>query len=132
MPKLVCNRDFTLTTTRGHIIRFKKGVVADVPYDVYKQALSIGAQPPEGEEVVIEDEGDKDAEKAPTSPDERLDAFRSAVDKMRDRNRRGDFAATGAPKSAPVSELAGFNIPQKEANAMWDKLCEAGYLNEHS
>ena len=52
---LVLNRNYVLTTTKGHSVAFEKGKPTHVPPAIYQEALAIGAIPPDGEEPQIED-----------------------------------------------------------------------------
>ena len=52
---LVLNRNYVLTTTKGHSVAFEKGKPTHVPPAIYQEALAIGAIPPDGEEPQVED-----------------------------------------------------------------------------
>ena len=45
---LVLNRNYVLTTTKGHSVAFEKGKPTHVPPAIYQEALAIGAIPPDG------------------------------------------------------------------------------------
>jgi hypothetical protein len=119
---LVLNRNFTLATTKGHVIEFKKGVPTNVPKAVYQDALSIGAQPPDGSEPVVDDDKKKDA--APQDPAERNPLILAAIEALIDRNEREDFTAAGSPTVDAVSKEVGFKVAAKEIAGQWQAYHE--------
>jgi len=119
---LVLNRNFTLATTKGHVIEFKKGVPTNVPKAVYQEALSIGAQPPDGSEPVVEDDRKKDA--APQDPAERNPLILAAIEAIIERNEREDFTAAGSPTVDAVSKEVGFKVSAREIAGQWQAYHE--------
>lgn len=119
---LVLNRNFTLATTKGHVIEFKKGVPTNVPKAVYQEALSIGAQPPDGSEPAVDDDKKKDA--APQDPAERNPLILAAIEALIDRNEREDFTAAGSPTVDAVSKEVGFKVAAKEIAGQWQAYHE--------
>lgn len=119
---LVLNRNFTLATTKGHVIEFKKGVPTNVPKAVYQEALSIGAQPPDGNEPVVEDDRKKDA--APQDPAERNPLILAAIEAIIERNEREDFTAAGSPTVDAVSKEVGFKVSAREIAGQWQAYHE--------
>lgn len=115
-PKLVLNRNYTLTSTLGHSIEFVKGVPTHVPPAMYRAALEIGAMPADGESVdVLEDS--KPA--APIDPAERAELIMMAIKDIVARNEREDFTAAGAPSVQAVTKAVGFKVASSEIAAQW-------------
>ena len=52
---LVLNRNYVLTTTKGHSVAFEKGKPTHVPPAIYQEALAIGAIPPDGADPLVEE-----------------------------------------------------------------------------
>lgn len=117
---LVLNRNHTLVSTKGHVIHFKKGDPTHVPPAVYQEALAIGAQPPEGVEVKIDEPAAKPT--VPSDPAAREPAIREAIAKIVEANEREDFTGGGAPTGAAVTRITGFRVQNKEAATVWAKM----------
>jgi len=116
-PKLVTNRDVTLTTTLGHSIAFKKGVPTYVPPIVYSQALAIGAVPEDGSTPTIDEPKRQNA--APLDPAVKEDQILKALEDLVARNERGDFTAAGLPAVDAVVRELGYRVTAKEIAAVW-------------
>ena len=116
---LVLNRNFTLNTTKGHVLEFKKGVATHVPPAVYQEALGIGAIPPDGEDPVVQDVVKTDS--APNDPSERAPLILAAIEKLVAENARDNFTAAGSPTVGAVSEAVGFKVQAKEIATVWQQ-----------
>ena len=116
---LVLNRNFTLTTTKGHSIAFVKGEPTQVPPAIYQEALAIGAIPPDGADPVVEDVVKTD--NAPGDPAERAPLILAAIEKLVAENARDNFTAAGSPTVDAVSKLVGFKVQSKEIAAVWQQ-----------
>ena len=123
MALLVLNRNYTLATTKGHIIHFEKGKPVHVPLAVYQEALAIGAQPPEGEDVYVSEEPAR-ADNAPSDPAERAQRILDAIEKVVASNDRDDFTAAGSPTVWAISRVVGFKVQSKEVAAAWQQYHE--------
>ena len=122
LPKLVLNRDYVLTTTKGHVIAFKKGEPTHVPAAVYQDAIAIGAQPADGSDPnVLEDKKDS---KAPADPAERNPLILAAIEKIVAGNERKDFTAAGSPTVDAVSKEVGFKVSAREIAGQWQAYHE--------
>lgn len=122
LPKLVLNRDYVLTTTKGHVIAFKKGEPTHVPASCYQDAIAIGAQPEDGSEPnVLEDQK---ANKAPSDPAERSPLILAAIEKIVADNERKDFTAAGSPTVKAVERELGFDVDAREIAAVWQEYHE--------
>jgi hypothetical protein len=116
---LVLNRNYVLTTTKGHSIAFEKGKPTHVPPAIYQEALAIGALPPDGEEPQIEDVVKLD--NAPSDPAERAPLILAAIEKLVAENARENFTAAGSPAVGAVSEVVGFKVQAKEVATVWQQ-----------
>ena len=119
---LVLNRNYVLTTTKGHSVAFKKGELTHVPPAVYQEALGIGAMPPDGEAPQVEDDSKKSA--APSDPAERGPLILAAIEKLVAANERDDFTAAGSPAVDAVAKLVGFKVQAKEVATVWQAYHE--------
>lgn len=114
---LVLNRNYILDTTKGHSVAFKKDVPTHVPPAIYREALAIGAIPPDGEEPMVKEEVKTD--NAPSDPAERAPLILEAIEKLVAENARDNFTAAGSPTVDAVSKLVGFKVQGKEVAPVW-------------
>lgn len=116
--EMVLNRNYTMATTLGHTIQFKRGVPTHVPSVLRSQAIAIGAIPADGSDPdVLQDEAQPNA--APADPMDRIDAVRRAIESIVRRNERLDFTAAGIPTVAAVSQAAGWKVQAREIAHEW-------------
>lgn len=120
---LVLNRNYTLATTKGHVIQFVKGVPTAVPKSVYNDAIAIGAQPPDGTAPDIKDEDEKSD--IPQDPAERNPLIYAAILKLVKRNEREDFTAAGSPTVDAVTREVGFKVAAREIAPQWQAYHDA-------
>lgn len=123
MKKLILNRNYVLTTTKGHVIRFVKGEPTHVPPIVYQEAIAIGAQPDDDEApdllpdekqaVVVHDITQRNA------------LILGAIEKIVGGNSRMDFTAAGTPTVKAVERELGFDVDRAEVNRNWQQYNEA-------
>lgn len=121
LPLLVLNRNYTLTSTKGHSIAFVKDKPTLVPAALYQEALAIGALPENGEIDMLDD--DK-KEQAPMDPAERNPLILAAIEELVERNERGDFTAAGAPTVEAIVKIVGFKVQSKEIATVWQEYHE--------
>ena len=116
--EMVLNRNYTMHTTLGHTIQFKRNVPTHVPPILRSQAIAIGAVPADGSDPdVLQDEAQANA--APADPFERVEAVRKAIESIVRRNERLDFTAAGIPTVAAVSQAAGWKVQAREIANEW-------------
>lgn len=124
---LVANRNFTLSTTKGHSIAFKKGVPQHVPPIIYQEALAAGAVPPDGMDVQVKE--DVTTDNTPSDPSDRAPAIMAAIEKLVAENSRDNFTAAGSPTVDAVTRVVGYKVQAKEIATVWqvyhDKMAEA-------
>ena len=124
---LVLNRNYTLTSTLGHSIQFRKGVPTHVPPVLYQAAIGIGATRVDGADPdVLKDEARPN--QAPLDPIERVDAVRRAIELVVRTNDRFDFTAAGIPTVTAVSEAAGWKVSAREIAHEWQTRGERQML----
>ena len=116
---LVLNRNYVLTTTKGHSVAFEKGVPTHVPPAIYQEALTIGAIPPDGEDPHVEDVVKTD--NAPSDPAERAPLILDAIEKLVAENARENFTAAGSPTVDAVTKAVGFKVQSKEIATVWQQ-----------
>ena len=116
---LVLNRNYVLTTTKGHSVAFEKGVPTHVPPAIYQEALTIGAIPPDGEDPHVEDVVKTD--NAPSNPAERAPLILDAIEKLVAENARDNFTAAGSPTVDAVAKAVGFKVQSKEIATVWQQ-----------
>lgn len=121
-PKLVLNRNYVLTTNKGHSIEFVKGKPVHVPPAVYADAIAIGAVPEDGSDANLLEDAPRD--NAPADPAERAPLILEAIKALVERNRREDFTAAGAPTAPAVTEQVGFKVQAKEVATVWQAYHE--------
>ena len=116
MPWFTLNRNYTLSTTKGHSVNFKKGERTWVPQSIVAEALSVGAIPEVPIDVLPED---KDT---PVVVDaKRKEVVFAAFEKLLLRSNRGDFTASGHPHPRKLEEIVGFDMPQRERETLWEQ-----------
>ena len=116
---LVLNRNYVLTTTKGHSVAFEKGLPTHVPPAIYQEALTIGAIPPDGEDPHVEDVVKTD--NAPSNPAERAPLILDAIEKLVAENARDNFTAAGSPTVDAVAKAVGFKVQSKEIATVWQQ-----------
>lgn len=112
MPELILNRNYTLTTTKGHSVVFVKNKPTFVPNAIYQEAIAIGAQPADGTDPDVLKDEVKD--NTPVDPAERAPLILAAIEAITARNAREDFTAAGTPTAAAVTKEVGFKVQAKE------------------
>jgi hypothetical protein len=117
MPWFKLNRNFALSTTKGHSVNFKKGERTWVPTLIISEAMAIGAVP--------EDPKDVEAVEAPEvkvlTDERRKAAIFAAFEKLMLRSQRGDFTASGQPHPRKLEDILGFDMIQREREALWEE-----------
>ena len=115
MPYFTLQRNYALSTTKGHSVNFKKGERTWVPLSIVQEAMSIGAIPEEPIDILSPEQ---EALKEPTDAKRREVVF-AAFEKLMLRAGRGDFTASGQPHPKKLEEIVGFEMDQKEREALW-------------
>lgn len=115
--EFVLNRNYTLGSTLGHTIEFKKGKAVHVPQELWSAAQGIGAQPAdELPEVVVV------GTKEPTDPAARKAAIFAAFEQLILGAKRDSFTGTGVPHAKALIGQMGFAIDNKERDILWQEF----------
>lgn len=120
---LVLNRDYTLTSTKGHSIQFKKGEPTHVPPAMYADAIAIGAQPADGNAPDLSEPPKRDGQ-GPADPAERQPLILEAIKKIVEANDRKDFTAAGSPTVKAIERELKFNVDGREVATAWQAYHE--------
>lgn len=123
MPYFKLHRTHALRTTKGHTIQFVKGESVWVPPICVPDAVAIGAI----SDVDVDVIDDEPKPVVQMTPDERKAKIIAAFETLIERNARGDFSASGAPNTRKLEELCGFEVPNRERDAVW-----MAYTNEQA
>lgn len=127
-PLLVLNRNYVLTTTKGHVIAFEKGKPTFVPPIVYAEALAIGALPEDGADPEVLEKDDPS--RPPMDPSDRNPLILAAIKTLLARNEREDFTAAGSPTVDAVTKEVGFKVAAKEIAVQWQAYHDAKATGE--
>lgn len=119
MPLFTLHRNYVLRTTKGHTITFRKGEPTSVPPVIVSDAVAIGAIAVDGDVNVL---GDEAVPTPSMTPDERKAKVFEAFGKMKIRNERNDFTASGVPDARRLQPLLGFEITSKERDTYWTEF----------
>jgi hypothetical protein len=115
MPTFVLNRNYTLQSTYGHIINFKKGEPTHVPPLLVKECVQIGAEQTDGVPDVLGDE--KEAVQLTLS--ERQELLKEAFKDIVSKNDPEDFSAQGAPRVDAVEKSLNMKFTRAEILEAW-------------
>ncbi len=111
----ISQRDITVASKSGRSVFFPKGVATYAPDQMHAELVQNGILPT----VEIPEPADDGSVKEPTISAERQAAVEAAFEKLILRNKRGDFAGTGAPHVAVMSKELGWTLDGKERDALW-------------
>ena len=116
MNLFVLNRNYTLRTTMGHSIEFKKDEPTFVPRIVQKEAVAIGALPADGDAPnVLAPE----ISTPQYSVEEQMAQIQTAFELLIERNDSKDFTGSGVPSVKAVERIVGFSVDRADLNAAW-------------
>lgn len=121
MPQMIMLRDYSLVSTLGLSVRFKKGVAAHVPPELVPEAMEKGAVLADGKAPEFEEPSTVSIPQG----EERAALILEAVRELVDKNSADDFGANGAPKVAAVKRELGLDVDRAEIAEAW-KLVQAG------
>lgn len=114
----IAPRNMTVVSKSGRSVEFEKGKPTYAPSQMHAELIAMGVVPAEE----IPEPVDDGLPKEPTVPTEREAAVFAAFEALMLRNKRGDFAGTGAPHAAVLSKELGWAIDGKERDAAWLKF----------
>lgn len=119
---MTLNRNYTLASTLGHVLTFKKDQPMPVPPIMIRACAEIGAVRADGVDAFHREEVIKDTQ--PVDPGVRLEQIRAAVDLVCERNNRDDFTAGNSPKVPAISAILGYKVDRNEVATAWQQRCE--------
>jgi len=117
MTEVVSNRNFTLATTKGHVIFFKKGIPKMCPNVILEDAVAVGILPTDDAELPGGAADDILPVEATGSA--RIAQIRDVIEALMRRNGRGDFTASGVPSQKVVEGALGYRIDETELGRVW-------------
>lgn len=121
MPFFTLHRNYSMSTTTGHVIDFKKDEATWVPNVCISIAIGIGARPVDATIAEVDVLPAEVKASAPMTSEQKQKLFSDAFEKMLLRNNRGDFTASGLPHLKQLETLLGFPVSQQERDEYWDK-----------
>jgi hypothetical protein len=113
----IAPRDMTVASRSGRSVGFKKGIPTYAPDQMHAELIAVGIIPAEE----IPEPEDTGGIKEPVVPAEREAEVFAVFERLVLRNKRGDFAGTGAPHAAVLSKELGWSIDGKERDTLWQK-----------
>lgn len=119
--QMVLNRNYTLTSTQGHSVRFEKGTPVHVPPGLYGEVLALGGEFVDGEGLP---EQAVKANQEPLDGVERDQRLLDAVCAIAETNDVDDFTAAGMPKAEAVAKRAGFKATNKDVAKAWQRRAD--------
>ena len=114
---MVLNRNFSLSSTLGHVITFKKDKPMLIPPTMVRACAEIGAIRVDGADPFAVVEEAKEAQ--PVDPGVRLEQVRTAINTICERNVREDFTAANTPKVSAISVEVGYKVDRTEVSKAW-------------
>jgi hypothetical protein len=126
--EMTLDRNFTVRSTLGHMITFKKGVPLTIPAVMVRTCAEVGAKRVDGADAVAA-EIEEAKPTQPIDPGHRLEDVRAAIEQIVERNDIDEFTAGGTPKVPAVTSEAGYKIDRTEVIRAWkqrnEELAEA-------
>ncbi len=122
MPNMICQRNFTLRTTLGHVIQFEAGKPKYVPPECVDSALAVN--------IIMESGGFASRSEASVVGPVRVAAMSHelrealllhAIDEIVRDNETNSFDAGSKPKASVIKERANLEINATERTRLWDK-----------
>ena len=127
--EMVLDRNYTVRSTLGHMITFKKDVPITVPSVMVRSCAEVGAKRVDGGDAFVAPKA-TERPAQPIDPGQRMDDVRAAIERIVERNDVSDFTAGGTPKTPAVTSEAGYKIDHTEVIRAWkqrnEELAEAG------
>lgn len=120
----VSNRNVTVRSKSGHVIRFERNVPRAVPANLRREVMAIGIIPAEGQADLVENLETEVSRMAPIPEALRTALVFHALSQIREENDTSKFDAAGRPKVDAVNSVFhGFlSINAAARNSFWDEL----------
>lgn len=122
MPNMICQRNFTLRTTTGHMLKFEAGKSKYVPPECVDAALAVN--------IIMEEGGFKPRSEVDVVGPVRVAAMSSelrealllhSIDELVRDGETTHFDAGSRPKTESIKNHANLNLNATERNRLWDK-----------
>lgn len=127
--KMTLDRNFTVRSTLGHMITFKKDEPLTIPAVMVRTCAEVGARRVDGVDAMAAEIVEAKSAQ-PIDPGHRLEDVRAAIERIVERNDVDEFTAGGTPKTAAITSEAGYKIDRTEVITAWkqrnEELAEAG------
>ncbi len=118
--EFVTERNITVRSVHGVVVKFKKGVPTYVPPQAQNEAIAVGAQSVDGE-VLPDKEEVVSLPGAPTG-DKRSEQIKEIIRAMVKRNERGDFTSANKPDARVITKFLKFRVESDERDRLWDEV----------
>lgn len=127
MPLMKMPRNWTVRTTSGHVIRFRKNVEVNVPDDfaVIEECRKFAAEYVDAsEEQPLPDEEALGFTPVPKTPAERRTRILTLLGEMKDNQaeHRNHFTAASLPSIRYLQSALGFDVRADEIKDLWTSL----------
>ena len=121
--EMVMDRNYTVRSTLGHMITFRKGEPIPVPVIMVRSCGEYGARRVDGDDVFAPPP-ERPRQKQAVDPSERLADVRGAIERIVERNNSHDFTSGGTPKTTAVTEEIGYKADFTEVKKAWQQFNE--------
>ncbi len=117
----ITDRNVTVRSTQGVVVRFRKGEPVYVPPQAQNEVIAVGAHLVDGESGLSDE---KEVFSLPTPPagTERRTSIIEVMRAMMARNQREDFTGAGKPNAMEITKTVGFRVEKGERDELWDKV----------
>jgi hypothetical protein len=124
MPQYVLNRDYTLRSTMGHTVEFRKGEPVYVPPLIEREVIAIGGECADGDGAdPLEGVGNQPAE---MSFEELTMKMEAAFKVIVERNDAKEFTGQGVPTVKAVERIIGVDIDRADLMSAWAEFKAKG------
>lgn len=123
MIEMISLRTFTLSTTKGHCVRFEANVPKPVPEIIVQDAMNAGCVPAKESDRPFVD--DMRTARVEFVGNMRRSLIYLAVDVLARENNQKNFDGGGRPKVSVLNERLGFDVPAQERTNIWQEYLSA-------
>jgi len=119
--KMKLNRDHLHVSLTGLSVLFKADVPTFVPPRLVKEVIALGGVAAD-EDKAAEAIALAEIDRAKVEMDARRPAIVAAVEKMLERNQRGDFTAGARPNINVLNKETGLMVTTQELEPIWNEV----------
>lgn len=131
---MVCSRNYTLRTTKGHTIEFRANIPTPVPDICVEDALAVNVLPVNLNGDALPAHRDSAAtgfSKIKAMPQALREAIvLRVIDELVRENAKESFSGGGRPKVAVVRDRVAVDVSQQELDKAWNRYRELKSTNE--